>query len=452
MKLFGTDGIRGDSCGFPFDDRSLFVIGKSVAETLGRKKSILIIRDTRESGKRIQKALAKGIVSAGADIVFGGVMPTPAASFLLSGGEYCAAIVISASHNPYRDNGIKIFDSKGLKLTDKAEAGIEKKINKYFSGGFSEVKIRIDKKEQKSLLKSYEKFLADSFGPGTLKGKTIVIDCANGAAGTSASEVLKKLGARLIVLNDKPDGRNINKNCGALHPEKAAKTVKERKAFCGFCFDGDGDRLICIDENGAVRDGDFFLGSMAKYLKSKKKLKNNVLVTTVMANIGLVKAMEKAGVKVITAKVGDRYVLEEMKRCKASLGGEQSGHFIFRDFLSTGDGLLSAVRLLAALNEKNETMSSMFSGIGKFPQVLVNKAVKNKIPLENLPETSSMVKFYEDKLGDEGRIVVRYSGTENLLRVMVEGKRAGEIKKMAKNIISCADKEISGKNNDQTRR
>lgn len=445
MKLFGTDGIRGDSTTFPFDNNTLFIIGKSISEIMGAQKAVLIIRDTRESGKRIQTALAKGIVSAGSKVVFGGIMPTPAASFLLRSGKYSAAIVISASHNPYKDNGIKIFNSKGSKLTDNTEARIEKRINGYIGSGMKAANIRVPKKEENALLKQYERFVAKSFGKGSLKGKTIVADCANGAAYKSAADVLKKLGAKVVVINVKPDGKNINKNCGALHPEFAAETVKKHNAFCGFCFDGDADRLICIDENGDIKDGDFFLGSMAKYLQNKKKLKNNILVTTVMANIGLVKAMKEAKVKVISAKVGDRYVLEEMKKYKSSLGGEQSGHFIFKDILSTGDGLLSAVQLLAAMNAENKSMSEMFGSVKKYPQILINKTVKSKIPFEKLPTTSSLIQKYEKELGSDGRVLARYSGTENLLRVMVEGKNFKEIKSMAQNIISSADKEISGK-------
>ncbi|MCL2145116.1 MAG: phosphoglucosamine mutase [Endomicrobia bacterium] len=457
MKLFGTDGIRGDSSKFPFDNDTIFIIGKSIADVLGGKKRILIIRDTRESGKRIQNFLAKGIISAGSKAVFGGVMPTPAASFLLRSGKYSAGIVISASHNPYGDNGIKIFNSKGLKLTDNIEAKIENKIQKYPACHCGETRsadaairkrVFSNIKEDSSLLKSYEYFIIKNAGKISLKGKKIVIDCANGAAYKCAPEVLKKLGAQVIALNVKPNGKNINENCGALHTESAEEAVKKSKAFCGFCFDGDADRLICIDENGQVKDGDFFLGSMSKYLKSKKKLKNNVLVTTVMANLGLLKAMKENKIKVITSKVGDRYVLEDMKKYKSSLGGEQSGHFIFKDVLGTGDGLLSAVMLLSSLNKTGQSPSEFFSGLEKFPQVLINKKVAKKIPVEKLEKTSRLIKSYEKKLAGEGRILVRYSGTENLLRVMVEGKNKKEITGIANEIINSADTEI----NDKTRR
>ncbi|MDR2426898.1 MAG: phosphoglucosamine mutase [Endomicrobium sp.] len=448
MKLFGTDGIRGDSSKFPFEDTALFIIGKSIAKNLAGKKKILIIRDTRESGKRIQYALAKGIVSAGGRVIFGGVMPTPAASFLLNCRKYSAAIVISASHNPYMDNGIKIFDSKGLKLADCTEAKIEKKIHEYIEPGLKIAAVKIEKKENASLLKQYERFIVKSFAKGSLKGKKIVIDCANGAAFKCAPEVLKKLGAQVLALNVTPNGKNINENCGALHPEIAANMVKKHKAFCGFAFDGDADRLICIDENGQIKDGDYFLFSMSAYLKRKRKLKNNILVTTVMANVGLFKAAKKEKIRIVASQVGDRYVLEGLKKYRASFGGEQSGHFIFKDILGTGDGLLSAAMLMSALNETGQSPSEFFSGLEKFPQVLINKKIAQKIPIEKLEKTSRIIKRYEKKLADDGRILARYSGTENLLRVMVEGKNKKEITDIANEIINLADREINDKVRD----
>lgn len=442
MKLFGTDGIRGDSFKFPFDNITLGIIGKSIAETLVSKKDILVIRDTRESGKRIQKELAKGILSAGVTPVFGGIMPTPAASFLMQSGKYSAAVVISASHNPYMDNGIKIFNSKGLKIGDFVETEIEKKVNKYL-GLKAVVSIKkIKVVENSELLKFYKEFIVRNFTGSDLKGKTIVIDCANGASYKCAPYVLRKLGARVIALNVKPNGKNINLNCGALQPEYAVKIVKELKAFCGFAFDGDADRLVCIDENGIVRDGDYFLASMACWLKSKKNLKNNILVATVMTNIGFLQAMKREKIKIVSAKVGDRYVISDMKKYKAVLGGEQSGHFIFKDILATGDGLLSAVMLLTALSDKNKTMLEFMNVIEKFPQVFINKKVSVRIPVEKLSESYKLIKSYERSLGTDGRILVRYSGTETLLRVMVEGKEIKEIKTIAKNIADSIEKEI----------
>ncbi len=250
---------------------------------------------------------------------------------------------------------------------------------------------------------------------------------------------------KLFALNISPDGKNINKNCGALHPQLAAKEVKNHKAFCGFCFDGDADRLICIDENGEIKDGDFFLYSMAKYLKEKKKLKNNVLVSTVMANLGLLQAAKREKIKFVKTKVGDRYVLETINKHKSSLGGEQSGHFIFRDILATGDGILSAVLLLKAVCEQNLSLSEFFSGMEKFPQILINEKVSQKIPIEELKKTAALIKKHEIGFNNEGRILVRYSGTENLARVMVEGKEISEIEQIAKNIMNILREEIDDK-------
>jgi len=406
------------------------------------KKEILVIRDTRKSGGKIQKELAKGILSAGVTPIFGGVMPTPAASFLMQSGKYSAAVVISASHNPYMDNGIKIFNSKGLKIGDFVEAEIEKKINKYLDlkTVISIKKIRT--KENSGLLKFYEEFIIRNFVGSGLKGKTIIIDCANGASYKCAPYVLRMLGAKVIALNIKPNGKNINLNCGALHPEYVAKTVKELKAFCGFAFDGDADRLVCIDENGIVRDGDYFLASMADWLKRKKKLKNSILVVTVMTNMGFLQAMKKEKIKIVSVKVGDRYVMENMKKYKATLGGEQSGHFIFKDILVAGDGLLSAIMLLTALSDKNKTISEFMNVIEKSPQVFINKEVSARIPVEKLSESYKLIKSYERSLDTDGRILVRYSGTENLLRVMVEGKEIKKIRTIAEHIADSIEREI----------
>ncbi|MDR3306603.1 MAG: phosphoglucosamine mutase [Endomicrobium sp.] len=443
MKLFGTDGIRGDSSKFPFDNSTLNIIGRCIAEVLDVNKSILIIRDTRKSGKRIQAKLSEGMSMAGTKTVFGGIMPTPAASLLLKKGKYRAAVVISASHNPYMDNGIKIFNSNGYKLSESIEEKIEAKINKYIASKDIFPRKKISLKENSKLIKFYENFIVKNFSGKKLKGKTIVLDCANGASYKCAPRILKRLGASVITLNANPDGKNINLNCGSLHPQSLCKAVKEYNAFCGFAFDGDADRLICVDENGVIRDGDYFLSAMSVWLKSKKKLKNNILVSTVMANIGLFRALKREKIKVISSKVGDRYVMEDMKKHKASLGGEQSGHFIFKDILATGDGLLSSVMILSALSVASKTMSEFMNVIEKFPQVLVNRKLTKKIPIENLPKSYNLIKTCEKSLGSDGRVLVRYSGTENLLRVMVEGKDVDEIRSIAESIADSVEKETS---------
>ncbi|MDR0978188.1 MAG: hypothetical protein LBL71_04055 [Endomicrobium sp.] len=443
MKLFGTDGIRGDSSKFPFDNSTLTVIGRSIADVLCANKSILIIRDTRESGRRIQEKLFEGMSAAGAEAVFGGIMPTPAASLLLKKKNYSAAVVISASHNFYTDNGIKIFNSDGYKLSNLAEEKIETRINKYIASKDIPCTVESALREDASLINIYEDFVVNIFLGGTLKGKTIVLDCANGASYKCVPRIMKRLGADVIALNVNPDGRNINLNCGALHPEVLCTAVKEYNAFCGFAFDGDGDRLICVDENGTVRDGDYFLSSMSLWLKSKKKLRNNILVSTAVANIGLSRALKKAKIKVVLSDVGDRYVAENMKEHGASLGGEQSGHFIFKDLLATGDGVLSSVMLLLALNDTGKTMSEFMNVIEKFPQVFLNRKLAKRVPFDKLPKSCSLIRTYEKFLGGDGRILVRYSGTEDLLRIMVEGKDLCEIQSIAENIADSVEKETS---------
>lgn len=444
MKFFGTDGIRGKSNEFPFDDDTVSLIGYVLAESLEKKgNGILIGRDTRQSGKRILKALQKGINCAGIKIVDLGVLPTPAVAYLLKKNNYQAGIVISASHNPYLDNGIKFFGSKGTKLPDRIEAKLEKNLVKYINEKkVLKNNLKIKNLSGKSLVKQYKNFLLSLMPKNALKGKTIVIDCANGASYKIAPEILKKLKANVVVINNKPTGKNINLSCGALHPETVAKIVKEKKAFCGFAFDGDADRVISVDDKGIVRDGDYFLGVVAKYLKNNNKLKNNTLVVTVMANIGLIKATKQEKINVVTSKVGDRYVYENLKKHKAIIGGEQSGHIIFKDLLDTGDGIISALQLLNILTKENKTLSAMCNWIKKYPQVLINEKVAKKIPLKQLPQTTKFIKKIEKQLGKNGRVLVRYSGTEKLLRVMLEGQNKKEIKKMAQDIVNIAKKEI----------
>lgn len=444
MEFFGTDGIRGKADTFPFDNNTVSLIGYVLAESLDKKgNGILIGRDTRLSGKRILNALKNGINSAGITVTDLGVLPTPAVSYVLKNNDYQAGIVISASHNPYSDNGIKFFSSKGTKLPDKIEKKLEKTLVKYIKEKkVLPKKSKIKNISGKNLVKQYKNFLVSLVEKNALKNKTIVIDCANGASYKIAPEILKKLKANTVVINDKPTGKNINLNCGALHPETVAEVVKNRKAFCGFAFDGDADRVISVDEKGVVRDGDYYLGVVSKYLKDTGKLKNNTLVITVMANLGLIKAAKREKINIITSKVGDRYVYEDLKKYKAVIGGEQSGHIIFKQLLDTGDGIVSALQLLNILIKENKTLSQMCNGIKKYPQVLINEKVLKKIPLKDLKETSKFIKQTEKKLGNDGRVLVRYSGTENLLRVMLEGQNKKEIKNLAKKIVKIAKKEI----------
>ena len=315
MEFFGTDGIRGKSNEFPFDNRTVSLIGYVLAKnTSGNGNGILIGRDTRESGVRIFKALRKGINAAGVKVVDLGVIPTAAVAYLLKHNSYHAGIVISASHNPYTDNGIKFFNTKGMKLADNVEAKLEKELTRYIN---EKKELAAAKKIKnisgKSLIKQYSNFLLSLLPANSLKNKKIVVDCANGASYKVAPEVLKKLKAEVVVINDKPTGKNINLNCGALHPEIVAEAVKKENAFCGFAFDGDADRVISVDHKGIVRDGDYFLAVTARHLKQTNKLKNNTLVVTVMANLGLIKAMKEAEINTVVSKVGDRYVYENLK-------------------------------------------------------------------------------------------------------------------------------------------
>jgi phosphoglucosamine mutase len=444
MKLFGTDGIRGNASNFPFDNNSLQVIGMAIAKVM-KCVNIFIIRDTRLSGKRIQEELIKGILHTVTLPILGGVMPTAAASYIVTKKNYSAAIVISASHNSYYDNGIKIFENNGMKISHLLESKIELEIYKHINTyNFKNVVFRnnIICKEQSIFLKMYESFIIEQFLPNKLYNKTIIIDCANGSVYKCACTVLKKLGANVIALNTKPDGLNINLDCGAIFPYKLSQIIKQNKAFCGFAFDGDADRVVCVDEKGNIKDGDYFLASMAIWLKKHNKLHNNTLVTTMMCNIGIQRAMAKEDIKVIFSEVGDYFIIKNMNKYNASFGGEQSGHFIFKATLLTGDGLLSSIMLLSILISENITMSEFMNinNIKKLPQVIVNKRVVKKIPFAQLKKSSLLINVYEKNLN--GRIIVRYSGTEPVIRIMVEGLNQKEIQLIANKLADSIQNEI----------
>lgn len=443
MKLFGTDGIRGIAGEYPLDEATVRKIGAEAVKTLkkaSKDRAVLVGYDTRESGAWIAEALGGAVTAQGVELWNAGVIPTPGVAYLTAKHPVLSGIVISASHNPFRDNGIKFFAHSGEKLPDSTEALIEEGIKK---NGGENTAGKASLELRPGLIEEYEAFLKAAFPfKDGLKGLKVVIDCANGATYKVAPEVFSALGADVAVMNNKPDGRNINLGCGALHPERLGEEVKKRRAFCGMAFDGDGDRVIFTDETGTVRDGDYFLGICAKHLKSKGRLKNDLLVTTVMANLGLFKAMEKEGVKVLKTPVGDKYVYEGLVANGGIIGGEQSGHIIFREFLSTGDGILSALQLLSVMKETGRTLSDLSGVMRKFPQVLINTKVRKKIPVEQLPETLRAVGDAESKLGSDGRVLVRYSGTENLLRVMIEGPDQQQINSMAAGISETAKNEI----------
>jgi phosphoglucosamine mutase len=429
--LFGTDGIRGHAGEFPLDDRSVFAIGASVArqfgESLGRAARFVIGRDTRESGPQIEAAFCAGAASAGAECVSADVITTPGVAYLTSAFEFDAGVVVSASHNPYQDNGIKIFSPSGKKIDGGVERLIEADV--YAARDSSPT---LD--SQAGSLRSsgprsddtfhtvYLQHLVDEVNGLDLSGKKIVLDCANGAASALAPELFTRLGAEVMAINDRPDGRNINLDCGSLHLEGLQAKVREAGADAGVAFDGDADRALFVDERGEIVDGDATMWVMARYLKEHGKLANSTVVATVMSNIGLEKALESVGVQLDRTSVGDKYVLEELLETGSAIGGEQSGHIILPEISLVGDGMMTALMLLRAVVERGTTLSQAVEGFTKYPQILVNVKVGEKRPFEDVPEIAAAAAGLEKELDGSGRLLLRYSGTENLARVMIEGQ------------------------------
>ena len=446
-KLFETDGVRGIANKYPMTPEMAMKIGQAVSCILqkkGHQPRIVIGKDTRLSGYMLESALVAGITSMGADAITIGPFPTPGIAFMTTNLDADAGIVISASHNPFEDNGIKIFSKAGFKLTDEQEINIEELI-------FSE-KISDKLSEPADLGKAYREtdalgryivFLKQTFPKNlSLEGMKIIIDCANGATYKVAPLLFKEMRADLVSLNTSPDGMNINLNCGALHTEGLAKKVLEFNADIGLAFDGDGDRLIVVDEKGSIVSGDQVMAICTEDLKTEGMLKNNILVTTVMSNMGLSIALEKMGVEQAKSKVGDRYVLEEMQKKDAVIGGEDSGHIIFLDHHTAGDGILSALQLLAVIKKKNKPVSELAKVMKVFPQVTVNVNVKSKPPLEEQREIMDTIKEVEKALGNKGRVLVRYSGTQAVCRVMVEGPTHKETKAFAGTIAEVIKKKL----------
>ncbi|MBA7515571.1 Phosphoglucosamine mutase [subsurface metagenome] len=457
-KLFGTDGIRGIAGKYPLSPEFVEKIGIASAETLTHhflpsgltsqkvpslNPTIIIGRDTRESGEMIFDGLAKGLIRRGVDVCDCGVITTPAISYLTQATNSLAGIVISASHNPYQYNGIKFFSNSGMKLPDELESEIEKKLKAS--------KLSNTEKEKKGSIipfqeakEKYIEFIKKSIPQGVnFSGLKMVIDCANGSVSEIAPQIFRGLDGEVIVMNNTPDGKNINEGSGSLHLEVIQKAVKANRADLGFAFDGDGDRVLFTDEKGSDLDGDHLMALCAGCLKRKGKLKNNTLVVTSMSNLGLLLAMEKIGIRVLQTKVGDRYVLEEMLRSGTILGGEQAGHIIFLDYGKTGDGLITALRVLSIIREEKKPLSELAGIMERAPQVLINVEVKERKPFTSLPLTSRLIREAESTLGREGRILVRYSGTEPLARVMVEGKDREKIENIAKNISQAIKKELN---------
>lgn len=447
-KLFGTDGIRGTANEHPMTAEMALNIGRATAylfKRAGHIPHIIIGKDTRISGYMFENALISGICSMGVNAIMVGVMPTPGIAFLTSSMRADAGIVLSASHNPVEDNGIKIFSSSGFKLPDEKELSIENFIfadnmhkHRPKPGDLGKVHRMDDARGR------YIVFLKHSFPKElTLEGTKIVLDCANGATYRVAPETFFELGAEVATLFDHPDGRNINLNCGSLHPGTLAEEVVKRKADVGFAFDGDGDRLIAVDETGDVLTGDQILAVCANMMKKEGKLANNLVVRTVMSNIGLSIALEKLGIDSIMSKVGDRYVLEEMLNRGATIGGEDSGHLIFLNNHTTGDGIITALQVLTAMKREEKPLSELAKIMMVFPQVLINVDVKTRPELSTVPEIVQAIKGVEEILGNQGRVLVRYSGTQNLCRVMVEGPTHEETEKHCRRIAEAVEKKLS---------
>ncbi len=446
-KLFGTDGVRGVANQDPMTSEMAMRIGRAAAHVFrdsSRRHRIVIGKDTRLSGYMIESALTSGLCSMGIDVLLVGPVPTPGIAFLTRSLRADAGVVISASHNPYEDNGIKFFGRDGFKLPDELEKKMEDLI---FSGAVDAVRptaseigkaTRID-----DAIGRYNEFVKSSAPRGLdLAGLRIVVDSANGAAYRIGPRILIELGADVISLYDQPNGMNINQGCGSLHPEMISRAVVANKAHIGIAFDGDADRLILCDENGSVVDGDHVMAICALQLMKHGKLKHNTLVATVMSNLGLELAMREAGGKLVRASVGDRYVMEKMLSGGYNLGGEQSGHIIFLDHNTTGDGLISALQVLAIMKQTDKPLSQLAACMKTYPQTLVNVKVRERRDLESIPEIAGRMAEISGKLEGTGRLLVRYSGTEPKVRVMIEGENEVEIKQLAEELAGLIRKKL----------
>ncbi|HEX9874640.1 MAG TPA: phosphoglucosamine mutase [Deferrimonas sp.] len=449
-KLFGTDGVRGVANIYPMTSEMAMQLGRAAGYIFkqgNRRHRIVIGKDTRLSGYMIENALAAGICSMGVDVLLVGPLPTPGIAFITSSMRADAGVVISASHNAYQDNGIKFFSADGFKLPDEMELRIEdlifsKKIDSLRPTAAEVGKaFRIDDARGRYIV-----FLKNAFPRDLdLKGLKIVLDCANGAAYKVAPAVLEELGAEVIPLGVSPNGTNINAGCGSLHPGIIAEAVREHRAHLGMALDGDADRVIFVDEFGHEVDGDHIMAICATEMLKEKKLAKNTLVATVMSNLGLDIALRQAGGKVVKTAVGDRYVVEEMLRHGYNLGGEQSGHMIFLDHNTTGDGMISALQVLAIMQRTGKPLSELAEVMIALPQVLLNVRMEERREINDLPEVQKMIRAAEQKLGETGRVLIRYSGTEPLLRIMLEGQDKYQITELAHEIGAAIEKHLGGK-------
>ncbi len=447
-RLFGTDGVRGVANVHPMTAEMAMELGRALAYLIrngSHRHRVVIGKDTRLSGYMLEQALAAGITSMGVDVALVGPLPTPGIANITTSMRADAGAVISASHNPYQDNGIKFFSRDGFKLPDEVESEIEELILNKSIHHLRPTATQIGQAVRLEDARGrYVVFLKNTFPRElTLEGLSLVVDCANGAGYKVAPAVLEELGAKVIGIGVQPDGKNINHKCGALHPENVAKLVLKHHANLGLALDGDADRLIVVDEKGKVVDGDAMMAICTGELVERGALKKNTLVATVMSNIGLDRAVARWGVKVCRTRVGDRYVVEEMRKHGYSLGGEQSGHLIFLDHATTGDGMLAALQLLAVLCRKQKPLSELASILEPVPQTLMNVVVKRRRELGELPEVVKAVKSVEARLGESGRILVRFSGTEPKVRILVEGPDRPRNEEYAQEIAEVVTRSLS---------
>jgi len=444
-SLFGTDGIRGTAGTYPLDAATIRRVGAALVKVMLRDRQkpggrVLIGRDTRESGEWIERELAHGAASAGATVFSVGVAPTPAVAYLTRAMQFDSGVVISASHNPYQDNGIKVFSGSGEKYGEHLEERIEHLVADsswtVSNGDAPEVNAS---DELRAYLDHAREVLPDPRQLGPLR---LVVDCANGAMTTVAPKLFRELGFDATVLAASPDGRNINSGCGSTHPELLAETVRSNGYRLGVAFDGDGDRAIFADAQGRVLDGDHVLLMCARQMKAEGRLRGNAVVATVMSNIGLELGLKKHGIELVRTTVGDKYVMEEMQKRNLALGGEQSGHIIFSDFLYTGDGLITALNVLRTMAATGKELAELASELQTYPQVLLNVRVNAKPDLKTVPKVAVVIDEVEKRLAGSGRLLVRYSGTEPLLRVMLEGQDKAEIEAMANRIASAVVEHV----------
>jgi phosphoglucosamine mutase len=439
-QLFGTDGIRAVAGEPPLDAKTIYAVGLALGHSLRGKSAtpkVILGRDTRESGPWIAATLSAGLREAGAAVESAGVVPTPAVAFLACKHGFDAGVVISASHNPWRDNGIKLFGGDGYKLADDVELAMEEEILHHAGQIETPDPDKLPQVEDNAkLAEDYIQFLIDCVPGLSLAGLKIVADCANGAAAAVAPELFRRLGGEVQLTHVAPDGRNINLDCGALHPEVVAKEVVARGAMLGLTFDGDADRCMLSGSKNNVVNGDAILLMAGRDLKAQGKLTGDIVVATTMSNMGLEAALKRSGIKMLRAGVGDRYVLEMMQKEDAALGGEQSGHILFPHLATTGDGILTALVVLDLVARSGKSIEALTADLKVFPQVIVNVRVEEKKPFDGFPSIVSAIRAAEEELKDSGRVVIRYSGTELLARVMIEAESEEAMKRHAEGIAA----------------